>query len=271
MRKSGLHKQISSIFDGVPVPANNTLTEDSDLSVELTEPTTEHAAEQGSLPATTPPPKPAGPSLAQRMSASPLDSDSMEREPIPVLQVGRPMPLSKSKVMSGFKLKPGLSVQIKKAIFRSNASLDPRQKKAGVLVGILSLVFGVVLFVSLGGVGQSQATAADATGGDQAALVQTTQKTAEEWKRPESMPQNLRDGTALSLTRSGTTQTNAIADSGALVVKGIVFSENKPSAIINNQILSEGQLFNGVTIVKITKETVEFKADDKRWTQQVQR
>ena len=133
------------------------------------------------------------------------------------------------------------------------------------------MVFGVVLFVSLGGVGKTQAVAAETTSGDQTTQIQTAKKTAQEWKRPEALPQDLRNATSPVMMRSGTPQAEQIAESGALTVKGIVFSKNKPSAIVNNQILSEGQTFNGVTIIKITKESVEFEANEKRWTQFVQR
>jgi hypothetical protein len=265
MRKSGLHKQISSIFDGVPVPTNSALSEEAGVLEELMEPATlgapETDARQETLPQTS------GSALVKRLTADPSECAC---DPLPVVQVGRPMPMSKPVTASKSGMKSGFSKQIKKAVFGAHSSLDPRQKKAGVLVGILSVVFGVVLFVSLGGVGQTQAVAADATGGGQATQTQTAKKTAEEWKRPEPLPQDLRNATAPVVIHSGTEQAGQTAETGALTVKGIVFSKNKPSAIINNQILSEGQTFDGVTIIKITKETVEFEANEKRWTQMVQ-
>ena len=272
MRKSGLHKQISSIFDGVPVPANSALSEDTEVLEELMEPaaqdvpeaTTPGADPQEPQPAATP--QSSGPSLVQRMSGVPLECDS-----VPVLQVGRPMPTSKPEIVAKSSMGPSFSKQIKKAVFGAHSQLDARQKKTGVLVGILSIVFAAVLFVSLGGVGQTQATAANAAGSDLATSTQVTQKTAQEWQRPEPLPQDLRDATSPVMMRSGTTQGETAAENGTLTVKGIVFSKNKPSASINNEILSEGQTFDGITIIKITKETVEFEANEKRWTQTVQR
>ena len=82
----------------------------------------------------------------------------------------------------------------------------------------------------------------------------------------------MRNATAPGAVRSSeTSQAIEPAETGGLVVKGIVFSANKPSAIINNQIYSEGQTVNGATISKITKESVEFEANEKRWSQFVQR
>ena len=264
MRKSGLHKQISSIFDGVPVPANSALSEEPEVLDELMEPAALNVSEATATQETAP--QSSGPSLVQRMSGASLECDS-----VPIVQVGRPMPTSKPEIVAKSAMGPSFSKQIKKAVFGAHSRLDARQKKTGVLVGILSIVFAAVLFVSLGGVGQTQATAANAADSDSATSTQVTKKTAQEWQRPEPLPQSLRNATSPVVMRSGTTQGETATENGALTVKGIVFSKNKPSAIINNEILSEGQTFDGITITKITKETVEFKTDEKRWTQTVQR
>jgi hypothetical protein len=210
--------------------------------------------------------QPPVPSLVKRMSADPSQCASA-----PAIQVDRPMPLPKSSTMTA-KTGPGLSFRIRKAVFGSNkGSLDARQKKMAGLVGVLAVVFGVVMFISLGGVGQTRAAAAEAA---EEPVIQGsgTKKTAQDWTTPAPLPADLRDATSIDSRQTGSTgDTSADSGSGGLVVKGIVFSRNKPSAIINNQILTEGQTVNGITIVKITKEAVEFKANDKHWTQPVQR
>jgi hypothetical protein len=57
---------------------------------------------------------------------------------------------------------------------------------------------------------------------------------------------------------------------GGLIVKGIVYSEDKPSAVIDSQIVHQGEKIGGVTVVKINKNNVEFEVDGKTWTQEVQ-
>jgi len=52
--------------------------------------------------------------------------------------------------------------------------------------------------------------------------------------------------------------------SGNLVVKGILYNEDNPSAIVNNQIVYEGDKISGATIIKINKDSVEFEVK-KRW------
>ena len=53
------------------------------------------------------------------------------------------------------------------------------------------------------------------------------------------------------------------------LVSGIVFSD-RPAAVVGTQVLYEGDVKNGVTVVKITKEQVQFEKGGKLWTQEVQ-
>ncbi|MHC4881069.1 MAG: hypothetical protein ACYTEN_06875 [Planctomycetota bacterium] len=273
MRKSGLHKQISSIFDGVPVPQNNDLPAEADASSVLMQPETrdttepQEPMEPQARPNPAPAAEPSRSSLAKRMSADPSECASA-----PAIQVDRPMPLPKSSAMAA-KTGPSISSQARKALFGSSrGALDARQKKMAGLVGVLGVVFGVVMFISLGGVGQSQATAANGTTDNQTVQTQTPTKSAQDWKTPQPLPADLRDATSTASRQTDSTgDASGNFGSGELAVKGIVFSQNKPSAIINSEILTEGQSINGVTIVRITKDAVEFKSNDKQWTQQVQR
>ena len=54
------------------------------------------------------------------------------------------------------------------------------------------------------------------------------------------------------------------------LVSGIVFSDDRPAAVVGNQVLYEGDVKNGVTVVKITKEQVQFEKNGRLWTQEVQ-
>lgn len=47
-----------------------------------------------------------------------------------------------------------------------------------------------------------------------------------------------------------------------LVLNGVVFSPPSNYALINNKIFKEGDKIEGVTVVRITKDTVEFKDTD---------
>ena len=72
------------------------------------------------------------------------------------------------------------------------------------------------------------------------------------------------------LAASGPTSAPGAQD-GELAVRGILYSQDKPSAVIGNQIVHEGEKVSGATIQKINKDSVEFELDGKKWTQQIQK
>ena len=88
-----------------------------------------------------------------------------------------------------------------------------------------------------------------------------------DWQIPAPYPTTLRDPMQVA---SATTATAQI-EPGGLIVRGIVYSEDNPSAVIGAKIVHEGDEVSGVTVVKINKDNVEFKMNDKRWKQKVQR
>jgi len=54
------------------------------------------------------------------------------------------------------------------------------------------------------------------------------------------------------------------------LVTGILYSEDKPSAVIGNRIVYEGDTLHGINVVKIYKDKVEFEKNGQRWTQPVE-
>jgi hypothetical protein len=53
------------------------------------------------------------------------------------------------------------------------------------------------------------------------------------------------------------------------VVTGIIHSKTKPMAIIDGNVIGEGQTIRGVRIVKVQEESVEFENAGKTWSQRV--
>jgi len=52
-------------------------------------------------------------------------------------------------------------------------------------------------------------------------------------------------------------------------VTGIIYSEDKPSAILGGRIVHEGDVLNGVHIIRIYKNEVELEWNGRNWTQAV--
>lgn len=148
---------------------------------------------------------------------------------------------------------------------------DSRQKTATIMMFVLLVVFlAVIYYVFISSPAAKPVVAAVP------AKVEVVPVAVKEeailWKTPDAYPLNMFDPMALS----SSAETVIIPDSNipvaiSLAVKGIVFSEDKPSAIINGEVVYEGQTIDGATVTKINRKNVQFLADSKTWTQEVQR
>jgi hypothetical protein len=148
----------------------------------------------------------------------------------------------------------------------SQKSLDARQKKTVVLGIILAVVFAAVLLFALGS-GPSRVKAASKkinSENTQMAGGKITDNT-ENWTLPEPYSTSLRNPTKIEVNTSAVNTQSE----NTLRVQGIVYSSKKPSAIIANQVVFEGDSIEGARIIKIERDSVEFEKDGKRWQRQV--
>ncbi len=53
------------------------------------------------------------------------------------------------------------------------------------------------------------------------------------------------------------------------VITGIIYAEEKSSATINGKVVHEAETIDGVKVVKIHRDKVEFEENKNRWTQRV--
>ncbi len=54
-----------------------------------------------------------------------------------------------------------------------------------------------------------------------------------------------------------------------LTVTGILYSDDKPAAIVDTQVVHEGQQVSGTTVEKIDRDGVRFERNGRRWKQTV--
>jgi hypothetical protein len=159
--------------------------------------------------------------------------------------------------------------QVKNKLFTPKAGIDAKRRKAMVI--LVPILFVIFIFVIVRVLNQPSSEAANtldsgaANVGGSAAAVASEVKV--NWQMPEPYPTTLRDPMQASLSAGAA---GGRGGSGNLVVKGIVYSD-RPSAIVDNQIVHEGDKILGVTAVKINKNNVEFEMNSKKWTQEVQR
>ena len=66
------------------------------------------------------------------------------------------------------------------------------------------------------------------------------------------------------------TMEQQLQSEGGLVVRGILFSRDNPSAVVGTEVVHEGDKVLGATIVRINKDSVEFEKNGERWSQRVE-
>lgn len=272
-RRTGLHKEVSSIFDGVPLPGNlNKKHQDDASDTENTgggvstkmppeQKSSEHKPEHhqprwpepkkttdAPEPAPTPEPVPTPQKFADKKKPAP-------EKPAPPKKIRT---AGRTRTASG-NLLQGLWLQLKTKVLTPKPGVDPKRHIATlVLMPILAIAFFSIVMPSLRSNSKQPSKAP----------TQSTQVVAASdgkinWKIPEPYPTNLRDP-----MRLGTTSAVEEKLDGP-IVSGIVFNEKNPMAVIGAGILHEGEKVDGVTIKKIYADKVEFEQDGKTWTRRV--
>jgi len=260
-RRGGLHKQVSSIFDGVPIPAG-----DGEQQSPVNEPTSENPVPAPPTPVNEPTqenPVPAPPKL---VAPSHLISKPSEPEQ-PAQPQPKPAAPKQPKIEvaardAGLNQLMEIWEKISAKLFAEKEGVDVKKQKTMAVV--IPVLFVVLIFVfskvlrspSRGAAKPNPAGPSNAT-----AAVDKRQQ----WQIPEPYPESLRDAMqfnaadAVSITR------------GLVAVRGIVYSEDNSSAVVSNEIVHEGDEIAGATVVKIYNDRVEFEMNGKTWTQKVER
>ncbi len=250
----GLQKRISTIFTGVQVPKEENRQLHS---------SPESGPAQYILPKPIPPSQQslAGPGTERTGS-----SQTTHGRLAPVPQRIEPSKRPKVKSVPKVRRQPGWQTVLQKIqarILAPKPGVDPRRQKLMVaVIPALVIVLAVVLFQvfkspNAGGAGKQAGLGP--LGGKSVADGKV------DWKIPPPYPSTMRD--PMQFGRS--TQQ---ADEGMRpVIRGIVYSEENPSAIIGQDIVFEGGTVMGATVVKINPDSVEFAKGDEKWTQEVER
>lgn len=251
-KKPGLHKKISSIFEGVPLPQPGSPPP----------PPPAPSGEQGAGG----PQKPLPPPFQQiRVSAGmePRGFEAMQ----PAASVGQ---VKAEPAVKG--VRPGLWQRTKGKLLEPKPGVSGgRQKSMLVLVPALAVILIVVLIWVFGLPG-----AVTETRKPKAPVTAVAADTVIEWEIPEAYPETLHDPTRTAVEPNivttievGTQKVEEVKPL-PILVKGILYSDDAPSAIVGTEIVHVGDKVAGATVVGITKTTVEFEMDGKKWTQGLQ-
>ena len=255
-RKAGLHKGVSSIFTGVPIPQQNDASSEEQKSSTATEET----------PSYGPPSHLSGTSAKEVLQS--------KRSPQKGIPTKKPKPAEKkaAKVQKPVVIKSSgpsaleQAVQrIKDRLFAPQAGVNPvRQKAMVVLVPVMFIGMILAFYKVLGGgpgttTGPKEFKPSTTIGAAAASTI--------DWQVPELYPTTLRDPMQFKKAAVIPTIPTTPDETEDIEVKGILYDEENPSVIIGIEILHEGDKVLGATIVKINKDNVEFEMNGKKWTQ----
>ena len=246
--KSELNKKISAIISGFLISRNND-TEQLPL-------VPEKEIQNNISPQQPVPKQPLSPSLSPQQAANPSAGAVISKQP----------PAAGSAVKTSGRISQSQnSKQIKNKLSPAKSGVDSnKNKKMAILMGVLLFVLIFVIVRATKQFSPKTADArnsADANVGRGAGIAEKNIN----WRIPEVYPSTLRDPMQLNSSPAGQ------EDSGNLIVKGIMCSEDRPSAVIDDKIVHQGDKVSGATVVKINKNNVEFEMDGKKWTQEVKR
>ncbi len=263
--KAGLHKDVSAIFNGVSLPnaagdtsrQNNggtqkplVVPETAQVNSSLKPSVPEPPAQKLPAPSHMTPTKPASeqPSQSQPKTV-PAEQSKADAVKKAVLKIAGQIPWKRTLE------------QIQNRLFAStDGVVTPKQKMMVVLAPVLFVVL-IILFIRAFS-SPSQKIAGMGT------LVPVTAVTSSngkiEWQIPNPYPTTLRDPMRFGSASSST-------GTGELIVKGIIYSDDNPSALIGSHIVHQGDKILDVTVTKINENSVEFESNSRKWMQNVQR
>ncbi len=239
--KAGLHKKISSIFDGVPIPGpgSNDPTAQSSL------------AGRGGGAAVAP-----GQASAEGNTSSltvAMSSGGTERT-----EAARPGRTASAPKKSWLKASAG-----------GTAKSGNRPVGKIAVVGILAVVLIVVLVMALGQPAPGKAGQTSAKVEKDTTVAKKASADIPVWPILEPYPTGLRDPMVLVEPPKPVEETPEIIKQELFVLKGVVLGEKGNTAIVGSDIVSVGDQIQGARIIRIDRGEVEFEKDGQRWVQTV--
>jgi len=143
-----------------------------------------------------------------------------------------------------------------------------RQKASVALIPVLAIV---LIFVVRQVFSTSPSKIEGAAKDDTPSATAAVSENKVVWEIPAPYPATLRDPMKLGPAAAEKTQTEESETGQAveLIIKGILYSEDNPTAVVGKKIVHVGEKVSGATVIGIDKDSVEFEMDGKRWKQEI--
>jgi hypothetical protein len=206
-------------------------------------------------------------------SSTPGLSDRLSRNPYQLEQLSRGKALPDKLDIDPFEKSSGSNLwkRIKdKLLPETEGVRNTRQK---VMVVLIPILFIVMIFMFRQVLSKAPRETQGALNDDTPLVSPKASDNDIDWKIPEPMPVKMRDPVQLAAqnTPDDNGQPGTLNDPGMepFSLRGILYSDDMPSAVIGNKIVHLNETFNGIKIVEIDKDCVVFEKDGKRWTKKV--
>jgi hypothetical protein len=162
----------------------------------------------------------------------------------------------------------GLWQQIKGKLFREGSGVNNTRQK--VMVILIPILFIIMIFMFRQVLSKAPQETEGSTNDDSSVTMAVSSDGEIDWRIPEPIPMQIRDpikpGVRAVVPNAWQTDSNNIQ---MLSVRGILYSQDKPSAVIGNKIVHLNDKIDNATIVQIDRDFVVFEKDGKRWTKKV--
>jgi hypothetical protein len=238
--KPGLHKKVSSIFDGVPLQAQNRGPDEVGTQlppVKQDQAQTMHSQKQ---------------KTQMHEPVKKLYKDTAEKQIKTFAELDNSL---KARCLRLYQ-------SLKKRLLPSEPGVNPARQIASII--LIPILFIVLIFVLVWVLGSNSAGRGRTTKVAASSSTTSGSRTIN-WRLPQPYSAQLRDpmkrGASASQWSAGS---NAGSDAwllneGEVVLKGIVHGKDKASAIVGMQIVQEGDKIGDITVVKINRSSVEFE------------
>jgi hypothetical protein len=189
-------------------------------------------------------------------------------QPAELLRKGAPAkPLNVKPVVKA--VGSGRLQRIKDRLFAPKpGGSSARQKASVALIPVLAIV---LIFVVRQVFSTSPSKIEGAANDEAPSATAAVSENKVAWEIPAPYPATLRDPMKLGPDAAEKTQTEESETGQAveLIIKGILYSEDNPTAVVGKKIVHVGEKVSGATVIGIDKDSVEFEMDGKRWKQQI--
>ncbi len=162
----------------------------------------------------------------------------------------------------------GLWQQIKGKLFREEPGVNNTKQK--IMIILIPVLFIIMIFMFRQVLSKAPRETKGSTNDDSPVAKTVGSDSEIDWRIPEPIPMKMRDpikpGVVTVIPNTEQTDSN---NTGMLSVRGILYSQDKPSAVIGDKIVHLNDKIDNATIVQIDRDFVVFEKDGKRWMKKV--